>query len=141
MVSGWTKNTPKPKLFKNRKNHQKRKNPKRLEIAKISDTPIDQRSLIHREAWFLPCAVRQNQPKKNYFYVWRLRTTSKQKCSNVRPLLSINFPQGFQISKNIGHQTLGSGGKKMFQRYLKSEQMDRRTDLRKDGHADGHFDL
>ena len=37
------------------------------------------------------------------------------------------FPQGFRISKNIGHPTLGSGGKKMFKRYLKSEQTDKQT--------------
>ena len=38
-----------------------------LAYAKISDTPFDQRSLIHREAWFPPCFVRQNQPKKHFF--------------------------------------------------------------------------
>ena len=46
----------------------------------------------------------------------------------MRPLLSITFPQGFQISKNIGHPTLGSGGKKTVKRYLKSEQTDKQTD-------------
>ena len=38
------------------------------------------------------------------------------------------FPQGFRISKNIGHLTLGGGGKKTFKRYLKSEHTDKRTD-------------
>ena len=49
---------------------------------------------------------------------------------NLRPLLSITFPQGFRISKNIGHPTTESGGKKTFKRYLKSEHThtDRRTD-------------
>ena len=42
--------------------------------------------------------------------------------SYQRPLLSITFPQGFRISKNIGHPTLGSGGKKTVKRYLKSEK-------------------
>ena len=46
----------------------------------------------------------------------------------MRPLLSITFPQGFGIFKNIGHPTLGSGGKKMFKRYLKSEHTNRRAD-------------
>ena len=55
---------------------------------------------------------RQNQQQKNFFFARRFQTTSKQKCSNVRPLLSITFPQGLQISKNIGHPTSGSGGKK-----------------------------
>ena len=54
----------------------------------------------------------------------------------MRPLLSITFFQGFQISKNIEHPTSGSGGKKTFKRYLKSEhthtQTDGRTDRQKD---------
>ena len=50
--------------------------------------------------------------KKELFFARRFQTTSKQKCSNVRPLLSTTFPQGFQISKDIGHSTLGSGVKK-----------------------------
>ena len=48
------------------------------------------------------------------------------------PLFSITFPQGFRISKNIGHLISGSGGKKTFKWYLKSEQTDRRTDRRTD---------
>ena len=46
------------------------------------------------------------------------------------PLLSIIFPQGFRISKHFGHPTSGSGGKKTFKWYLKSEQTDTRTDTR-----------
>ena len=60
-------------------------------------------------------------------------TFSKQKCSNLRPLLFITFPQGLGISKNFRHPTLGSGGKKTFKQYLKSEQTythtDRHTDI------------
>ena len=47
------------------------------------------------------------------------------------------FPQEFWISKNIGHPTSGSGGKKTVKWYLKSEQTHRHTD----GQTDGHFDL
>jgi hypothetical protein len=43
------------------------------------------------------------------------------------------FPQGFQISKNIGNPTSESVGKKTFKRYLKSAHTDK--------HTDGHFDL
>ena len=39
------------------------------------------------------------------------QTIFEQKCSNLRPLFSIIFPQEFQISKNFGQLTLGSGGK------------------------------
>ena len=61
--------------------------------------------------------------KKKLFFALRFQTTSKQKCSNVRPLLSITFPQGFRISKNIGHPTLGGGGKKT----VKKEQKPKKT--------------
>ena len=50
------------------------------------------------------------------------------KIPNLRPLLSITFPQGFRIFKNIGHPNSVSGGKKTGKRYLKSEQTDRQTD-------------
>ena len=56
-----------------------------------------------------------------------LRPLQNKKCSNLRLLLSITFPQGFRISKNIGHPTSGSEGKKTFKRYLKSEQTDGQT--------------
>ena len=54
---------------------------------------------------------------------------SKQKNSNVRPLLSITFPQGFRISKNIGHRTSRSGGKRPLNGTSKvNRQTDRQTD-------------
>ena len=55
----------------------------------------------------------------------------------MTPLLSITFPQGFRISKNIVHSILGSGGKKTVKRYLKSEHTDRQTDKQ----TYGPFDL
>ena len=51
-------------------------------------------------------------------------------------ILSITFPQGFRISKNIGHPTSGNGGKKTVKWYLKSEQTHRQTDRRTDGRTD-----
>ena len=47
-------------------------------------------------------------------------TTFEQKYSNLRPVLSITFPQGCWISKKFGHLTLGSGGKNTIKQ---SEQM------------------
>ena len=70
--------------------------------------------------------------EKKTFFVTRLSTIFKQKCSYLRPLLSITFPQGFRICKNIGHPTLGSLGKKTFKRYLKSEHTDTHTNGRTD---------
>ena len=40
--------------------------------------------------------------------------SDEQKFSNLRPLLSITFPQGFRKSKKFGHWTLRSEGKKTF---------------------------
>ena len=50
--------------------------------------------------------------KNNFFFARQFYTLFEQKFSNLRPLLSITFPQGFQKSKKFGHWTLGSGGKK-----------------------------
>ena len=58
-------------------------------------------------------------------------------CGDFRPLPNKNiqmldhffpslFSQGLQISKNIGHRTLGSGGKKTVKRYLKREKSERK---------------
>ena len=59
---GWTKNTRKPEFFEKRKNLSKTQKLKNIwKYAKISDTPFDQRFLIHREALLPPCFVRQNQ--------------------------------------------------------------------------------
>ena len=98
--------------------------------------PFDQRSLIHREAWFPSCFVRQTQQKKNIIFKRQFLTIFKQNCSNLRPLLFITFLQGLQISKNIGHPTLGSRGKKTFKRYLKSEHTHGQTDGRTDTQTD-----
>ena len=46
----------------------------------------------------------------------------------MRPLIYITFPQGFPGSKNIGHTTSVSGGKKTVKQYLKSEHTNRQTD-------------
>ena len=50
----WTNNTPKPDFFlEKRKISSKTQKIKNVQkYAKISDTPFDQRSLIHLEAWF-----------------------------------------------------------------------------------------
>ena len=74
--------------------------------------------------------------KKTFFFAPRLQTIFKQKCSYLRPLLSITFPQGFRISKNIGHPTSGRGGKKTLKRYLKSEHTDGQTHRRTNTQTD-----
>ena len=62
-------------------------------------------------------------------FLWQFYTTSKIKCSNLRPLCSTTLPQGFGISKDIGHQLQEMGTLK---RYLKSEHTDTHTDTHMD---------
>ena len=57
--------------------------------------------------------VRQNSPKHNFFCA-PIFTLYEQKISNLRPLLSITFPQRFKKSKKLGHWTLRNGSKKTF---------------------------
>ena len=71
-------------------------------------------SLIHREAWF-PGGPRI---PKNQIFLKNKKNHLKRKNSKT----SRDMP------KNIGHLTLGNGGKKTFQRYLKSEQTVKQTD-------------
>ena len=97
--------------------------------------PFDQRSLIHQEAWFPPCVVRQNQQQQQQQKISRqFFTIFKQKCSNLRPLLSITFSQGFQISKNIGHPTSGSGANRRLK--VPQKLTHTWTDKQTDGHTD-----
>ena len=54
--------------------------------------------------------------KANSFLRGDLTPFISNKFTNLRPLLSITFPQEFQISKIFGHLTSGRGGKKTFKR-------------------------
>ena len=76
-------------------------NAKTQKLAKISDTPFDQRSLIYQKVWFQPYFVRQNQQKTNFFFAHRFKTTSKQKISNLRPrLIESISPEGRCFKKS-----------------------------------------
>ena len=124
-----------PIFLKNGKNHQKCKNSKMSrDMSKLALRPLTW-SLIHREAWFPSCFVRQNQKKKekNCAAILDHFQTKMFKCKTT----SFHFPpQGFQISKNIGHPTSGSGGKKTVKRNLKSEHTDKHTDTQTDRPTD-----
>ena len=61
--------------------------------------------------------------KKTFYCHCNFKPFLREKRSHLKPILSINFPQGFQISKDFGHPISGSGGKKIFKRYLKSEEI------------------
>ena len=152
-----------PFFLKKRKKSSKAQELKNVEkYAKISDIPFDQRSLIHREAWFsggprIPknqiflkngknhlnaktlkrLGICQNQQyallpevsnpsgsvvstmfckakssKKTFFFAWRFQTTFKQKCSNVRPLLSLLFPKDSKSLKILNFQLREVGAKR-----------------------------
>ena len=67
---------------------------------------------------------RPKKVKKKTFFARQFQTIFKRKCSYLRPLLSITFPQGFRISKHIGHPSSGSGGKKT----VKKDQKPKKTE-------------
>ena len=60
-------------------------------------------------------------------------------CQNYRYTFrpEVSNPLGSVVSIHIGHPTSGSGGKKTFKLYLKSEHTDKRTH----GHTGGQIDL
>ena len=73
-IGGWTKNTQKPDFFFKRKKSPKTQ---KLRNDKISDSPFDQRSLIHREAVFSPYFVRQRIPQNLIFFLEKSKKSSK----------------------------------------------------------------
>ena len=79
--------------------------------------------------------------EKLIFFARRFYTLYEHKLSNLRPVLSITFPQRFRISKNVGHPTSGRGGKKSVKRYLKSEHTDKQTHKHTNKHTDRHTDI
>ena len=101
----WTKNTQKPDFFEKRKKSSKTQKLKNVQkIAKISDMPLDQRSLIHREAWF-PGGPRI--PENPIFLEKRKKFIQKPKpqkhleiCQNLRYALrpEVSNPSGRVVS-------------------------------------------
>ena len=111
MVSGWTENTQKPFFYlKNgKKNHPKLKNIKKY--AKLSDTPFDQRSLIHREAWFPTCFVRKNQPK-NYFLFGNFRPLPNKNVQIRDPFFTLLLPKDSKSLKILDIRIQEEGTKR-----------------------------
>ena len=112
---GWTKNSQKPKFVEKTSR----------DMPKLANYPSTRGlSSIGKHGLNMFCTAKS-----------AILDHFQTKCSNPRQLLSITFPQVFRISKIFGHPTLGSGGKKTFKRYLKSEQTETH------GQTHGHFDL
>ena len=128
MVSGWTKNTIKKLFFwKAKKIIQNLKTQKCLEICKNSRYTLWP-EVSNPSGSVVSTMFCNAKSAKNFLKM----------CGDFRPLPNKNvqiwdqffpliFPERFRISKNIWHPTLGSGGKKMYKCYLKSEQTDRQT--------------
>ena len=99
---GWTRNTQKPNFFEKRKNIiQKEKLKNVQKCAKISDTPFDQRSLIHREAWF-PGGPRT--PKNSNCFKNGTKSSKMQKLKNVQEYAKISdtpIDQRSQIHREV----------------------------------------
>ena len=112
------------------KNHWKLQKLKNVSwYANFSDTPFDQKSLVLWEVGF----PREDIPKKWVFFssLWQFLIIFVHTNLDIRPLLSITFPQGFQKSEKFGHWTSGSGSKKTFKWYLTKMYvgMYRQTDI------------
>ena len=110
---GWTKNTQKPNFLKKwKKSYKTQKLKKHLRYANINDIPFDQMSLIHWEAWFPPCFVRQNQQKNKLFLRVDFRPLANknvQMWDNFFPLL---FPKDSESLKILDIRLREVGAKR-----------------------------
>ena len=118
-------------FLKNGKNHSKCKNSKTSrDMPKLAIYPFDQRSVNHWEAWFPPCFVRQNQPKKTFFLAIldHFQTKNVQIWESFFPLL---FPKDSESLKILNIQLREVGAKSRLNGTSKvNTQTNRRTDRR-----------
>ena len=91
-TAGWPKNTQKPKFIEKRKKSSKLEKLKTVQkYAKISNTPFDQRSLIHWKAWFpgrprIPQNPNCLKNGKNYQKRKNSKTSKNMPKLAIRPL-------------------------------------------------------
>ena len=133
-----------PIFLENGKNPPKRKNSKTSrDMPKFAIRPFDQRSLIHQEAWFLPCFVKQNQQKNKLFFckaildhfrtkMFKSETTFfhyfSPRIPNLCKILDIGF-------REMGPKRCLNGTSKV------NRQTDGQTDRHTDRQIDGYFDF
>ena len=89
--------------------------------------------------WIVPpitkisCSLRPNLPKNKHFLRCNFTPFISKSIQIWDHFFPLSFPKNSESeSENFGHLTLGSGGKKTFKRYYKSEQTDGRTNTRTD---------
>ena len=81
----WTKNTPQLIFFEKQKKSSKTQKLKTFQkSAQISNTPFDQRSLIHWDAWFPPCFVGPRIPQNLIFLKNGKNSSKTQKLKNIQ---------------------------------------------------------
>ena len=71
--------------------------------------------------------------EKKLFFARRFSTIFKQKCSYLRPLLSITFPKGSKSLKILDIRLREVGAKRPFN---DTSKVNRHTDGQTDGHTD-----
>ena len=91
--------------------------------------PFDQRSLIHREAWFPSCFVRQNQPKNKLFLRGDFRPLPNKNVQMWDHLFSLLFPKDSESLKILDIRLRKVGAKRPLNGTSKvNRQTDRQTD-------------
>ena len=119
---------------------QKLKNVQRY--ANVSDTPFDQRSLIHREAWFPPCFVWQNHQKKTFLLRGNFRPLPNKNVRMLDQFFPLLFPKDSESLKILDIRLQEVGAKRPLKGTSKvNTHTDGQTDGREDTQTDGHFDL
>ena len=112
---------PKTRIFwkAEKKIIQKAKTQKFLEIAKISITPFNQRSLIYREAWFWPCFGRKISQKKKIFVFGNFRPLPNKNVQIWDHFFPLLFPKDSGSLKILDIQFQEVGAKRHLNGTLK----------------------
>ena len=100
---------------------------------------FDQKSVIHREALFPPCFVRQNQQKKTTVFLRadfrQLSSKNVQRLDHFFPLL---FSKDSESLKILDIKLREVGAKR---RLNGTSKVNPQTNRQTDGQTDRHFDL
>ena len=120
-------------------NHPKSKKLKNISrYANISNIPFVQRSPIHREAWFPPCVVRQNQLKINFFLQGDFRPLPNKNVQMSDHFFPLLFPKDSESLKILDIRPWEVGAKRPLNG---TSKVNRQTHTQTNRHTDGHFDL
>ena len=96
--------------------------------------PFDQRSLIHREAWFPPCFVRQSQQKNKLFLRGDFRPLPNENVQMWDHFFTLLFPKNSESLKILDIRLREVGAKR---RFNGTSKVNRRTDKQTNRQTDG----